>query len=107
MAIDATFWVAVSFAIFFGALIYFKIPQKVTEMLERVEVNHERPEDVYAERAAELRRMDWKTWLRQVRLILKDVPMGDNLDSGEAYEVMKKIKTIITELGNAEENQNA
>ena len=82
-------------------------PEKVTEMLERVEVNHERPEEVYAERAAELRRMDWKTWLRQVRLILKDVPMGDNLDSVDAYDVMKKIKAIISELGNTEENQNA
>ena len=33
MAIDATFWVAVSFIIFFGALIYLKIPQKITEIL--------------------------------------------------------------------------
>lgn len=80
---------------------------KTSEMLEKVEVNHERPEEVYAERAAELRRMDWKTWLRQVRLILKDVPMGDNLDSAEAIEVMKKIKTIIKELGNLEGGQNA
>ena len=36
MAIDATFWVAVSFVIFFGALIYFKIPQKVTEILDKM-----------------------------------------------------------------------
>jgi len=36
MAIDATFWVAVSFIIFFGALIYIKIPQKVTEMLDKM-----------------------------------------------------------------------
>ena len=36
MAIDATFWVAVSFIIFFGALIYIKIPQKVTEMLDEM-----------------------------------------------------------------------
>ena len=36
MAIDATFWVAVSFVIFFGALIYLKIPQKVTEMLDKM-----------------------------------------------------------------------
>ena len=36
MAIDATFWVAVSFIIFFGALIYIKIPQKVTEMLNKM-----------------------------------------------------------------------
>ena len=36
MVIDATFWVAVSFIIFFGALIYLKIPQKVTEMLDKM-----------------------------------------------------------------------
>ena len=36
MAIDATFWVAVSFIIFFGALIYLKIPQKVIEMLDKL-----------------------------------------------------------------------
>ena len=28
MAIDATFWVAVSFFIFVAVLVYFKIPQK-------------------------------------------------------------------------------
>ena len=36
MAIDATFWVAVSFIIFFGGLIYLKIPQKITEMLDKM-----------------------------------------------------------------------
>ena len=36
MAIDATFWVAVSFVIFFGALIYLKIPQKVSEILDKM-----------------------------------------------------------------------
>ena len=36
MAIDATFWVAISFIIFFGALIYLKIPQKVIELLDRM-----------------------------------------------------------------------
>ena len=30
---DATFWVAVSFFIFLGVLIYFKIPQKITATL--------------------------------------------------------------------------
>ena len=33
MTFDATFWVAVSFVIFFGALIYFKIPRKINELL--------------------------------------------------------------------------
>ena len=36
MAIDATFWVAISFIIFFGALIYLKVPQKITEMLDKM-----------------------------------------------------------------------
>ena len=34
MTIDATFWVAVSFFIFIGLLIYLKIPQKVKETLD-------------------------------------------------------------------------
>ena len=33
MTIDATFWVAISFFIFLGVLIYFKIPQKVKSVL--------------------------------------------------------------------------
>ena len=34
MTIDATFWVAISFFIFLGILIYFKIPQKVKNVLD-------------------------------------------------------------------------
>ena len=34
MTIDATFWVAVSFFIFLGILVYFKIPQKIKDLLE-------------------------------------------------------------------------
>tara|TARA_B100000965_G_scaffold131762_1_gene109828 strand:- start:732 stop:1229 length:498 start_codon:yes stop_codon:yes gene_type:complete len=36
MAFDATFWVAISFIIFFAALVYFKIPQKINELLEKM-----------------------------------------------------------------------
>ena len=36
MTIDATFWVAVSFIIFFGVLVYFKIPQKINEILSKL-----------------------------------------------------------------------
>ena len=36
MAIDATFWVAISFIIFFGVLIYLKIPQKINEILDKL-----------------------------------------------------------------------
>ena len=35
MTIDATFWVTISFFIFLGILIYFKIPQKIKETLDQ------------------------------------------------------------------------
>ena len=36
MAIDATFWVAISFIIFFGVLIYLKVPKKINELLNKL-----------------------------------------------------------------------
>ena len=39
MILDATFWVTVSFLIFLGILIYFRIPQKVNEILEQNIIN--------------------------------------------------------------------
>ena len=35
MTLDATFWVTISFFIFLGILVYFKIPQKIKESLEQ------------------------------------------------------------------------
>ena len=39
MEFDATFWVAVSFLIFFGVLVYFKIPQNVNNLLGKMIVD--------------------------------------------------------------------
>ena len=39
MAIDATFWVGVSFIVFFGGLVYLKIPQKINEILTKKLIN--------------------------------------------------------------------
>ena len=39
MTIDATFWVAVSFFIFFGILVYFKIPQNINNLLSKMIVD--------------------------------------------------------------------
>ena len=36
MVVDATFWVAVSFVIFFGGLVYLKVPQKINELLNKM-----------------------------------------------------------------------
>ena len=36
MVIDSTFWVAVSFIIFFGGLIYLKVPHKINDILNKL-----------------------------------------------------------------------
>ena len=36
MTIDATFWVAISFILFFLGLIYLKVPQKINALLENL-----------------------------------------------------------------------
>ena len=36
MVIDATFWVGVSFILFYGNLIYLKVPQKINELLNKL-----------------------------------------------------------------------
>ena len=36
MEIDVTFWVAISFIIFISTLVYFKIPQKINEALNKI-----------------------------------------------------------------------
>ena len=36
MTIDATFWVAISFIIFFVGLIYLKVPKKINELLSKL-----------------------------------------------------------------------
>ena len=39
MVIDATFWVGVSFILFFAGLIYLKVPQKINEILNNLIAN--------------------------------------------------------------------
>ena len=36
MTVDATFWVGVSFVLFFAGLIYLKVPQKINELLNKL-----------------------------------------------------------------------
>ena len=49
MTIDATFWVAISFFIFFGVLVYLKVPQKINNLLTD-EINEMKKELNEAER---------------------------------------------------------
>ena len=36
MVIDSTFWVAISFIIFFGGLVYLKVPHKINDVLNKL-----------------------------------------------------------------------
>ena len=36
MVIDSTFWVAVSFFLFFGGLVYLKVPHKINQILNKL-----------------------------------------------------------------------
>ena len=36
MTIDATFWVGISFVLFFGGLVYLKVHQKINELLSKL-----------------------------------------------------------------------
>ncbi len=38
MTINATFWVGVSFVLFFGGLVYLKVPQKINELLSKLDL---------------------------------------------------------------------
>ena len=49
MTIDATFWVAISFFIFLGVLVYLKVPQKINNLLTD-EINEIKKELNEAER---------------------------------------------------------
>ena len=36
MTFDATFWVGISFVLFFAGLVYLKVPQKINEILNKL-----------------------------------------------------------------------
>ena len=79
MAFDATFWVAVSFIIFFGVLIYFKIPQNVNNLLGKMIVDIKNEFD-----ESEKLRTESKKLLDSVQSKLNSV----------SVETKKKVKSI-------------
>ena len=46
MTIDATFWVAISFFIFLGVLIYLKIPHKINNSL-RLTIGNKKENELF------------------------------------------------------------
>ena len=80
MVFDATFWVAISFIIFFGVLIYLKVPLKINEILNKliVDIKNELQE-------SERLRKETKLFLDQSQAKL-------NTASDETKVIMKNAK---------------
>ena len=87
MVIDSTFWVAVSFVIFFGGLIYLKVPQKINTILNKliIELNDK------FHKSSEIKKNLAKNKINQMREVaikeIKDASVKIAIDS---------VKKIIT-----------
>jgi len=75
MIIDATFWVAVSFFIFFGILIYLKVPQKVnnslTDQINKIKKELDEAEHLKAEAKTVL--SDYESKIEKSKKEVKDI----------------------------------
>ena len=90
MAIDATFWVAISFLIFIGGLVYLKIPQKVSNILadQILDIKKEIDE-------SEKLRFEAKTLLTNSQKKLDEV---NNLKKEILEQAKKDSETLIIEM---------
>ena len=69
MVIDATFWVGVSFILFFAGLIYLKVPQKINKILNNL-ITNIKNEIVESEKL----RAEAKTLLESSQIKLESAP---------------------------------
>ena len=75
MVIDATFWVAISFVIFLGGLIYLKIPQKINEVLNKLlgDIKNEIDESEKLRTEAKILLDNAQTKLDTAQVVSKDI----------------------------------
>ena len=90
MVIDATFWVAISFFIFIGGLIYLKIPQKVNDILAKQILDIKKEID-----ESEKLRSESKTLLVNSQKKLDEV---NNLKKEILENAKKESETLIIEM---------
>ena len=73
-------------------------PQARNRNLGLVEDHQQPPEEVWAQRFAELTRLTWKKWLEQVVGVLEPVNISDDLDTPEAVQAIEKLNEILARL---------
>ena len=92
MAIDATFWVAVSFIIFFGGLVYLKVPHKINNILDKLILDIKNEID-----ESEKLRTEAKTLLDNAQ---NKLDTADRVKSEILNQVKKDSDRLIIELNN-------
>lgn len=71
---------------------------KRTEMLSKVERDKYKPSVVWAERAEELSKPQWSTWLKNLNNVLAKVTFSDDLDSDAAKSTVRELVLLLEEL---------
>ena len=106
MTFDATFWVAVSFIIFFGALIYLKVPEKINDILANMIGGIKKEIDESEKLRAETKNMldtaqkKLDTADREVNKILKQAKDDSErlvLEMNEKFHNSSEIKKNVTQ----------
>tara|TARA_B000000557_G_C20505084_1_gene329702 strand:- start:77 stop:589 length:513 start_codon:yes stop_codon:yes gene_type:complete len=92
MAIDATFWVAVSFVIFFAGLIYLKVPHKINDILNKLILDIKNEID-----ESEKLRTEAKTLLDNAQ---KKLDKAENIKNEILDQAKKDSDNLIIELNN-------
>lgn len=68
--------------------------------LSLVVEEHQPPEEVWAQRHAELTKLTWKKWLEQVLAVLDTVRLADDVGTPEAKEAIGRLRSVLTSLNN-------
>ena len=106
MTFDATFWVAVSFFIFFGAMIYLKVPEKINDILANMIGGIKKEIDESEKLRAETKNMldtaqkKLDTADREVNKILKQAKDDSErlvLEMNEKFHNSSEIKKNVTQ----------
>jgi F-type H+-transporting ATPase subunit b len=106
MVIDATFWVAISFIIFFGGLVYLKIPQKINGILNKLilDIKHEVDESEKLRAEAKILLDNAQKKLDTAQLVNKEIldqarKDSDNLiiELNDKFHKLSEIKKNLTQ----------
>jgi hypothetical protein len=82
-------------------------PTKKQEMVNKVEIDKEKPSIVWAQRSAELKTPQWDKWLNEVNSVIRQVTLGDDLNSEYAIKTTKRLIGLLDELDKKKGDNNA